>query len=549
MGRSPDTQLTSALAREVCLREDAKVMLAGSIAPLGSHYVISLNAVKCQTGEFAAQEQIEADIKEHVLQAIGQSASSLRAKLGESLSSIQKFDTPVEQATTSSLEALKLFSMGYQLGGKGNFNEAIASYQRAIELDPNFARAYAGLGRMYANEGELDKAIEYQKKAFAFRDRVSERERFYIEVNYYDLVTEDDNRALQIAELWHQTYPRDHTLFSYLTEVNMKLGRFEQAVQAGLEGLRLDPKDAITWGNLVFGYIALNRWDEAMVACQKARAQGIQIEALDEALYQIALARDDTETMQKQIAAAAGRPEEIQMLAMQAAAAATSGRLQMSREIAHRAIALANANGASEVAASVMVGEGLAEAVFGDSQQSSKDVNAALDFGRSRSILEAAAATLSLMKHRVQGLSLIDELTRRYPEDVLIKSLYIPEVRAALELNHNGAAAVVDLLRSTTPYETTDPIPSYLRGLAYLNEANQGTKAATEFQTVVAHRGLNQTSPIYAASYVGLGRAYALSRDTAKAKLAYQDFLTLWKDADPDIPILKQAKAEYAKLQ
>ena len=549
MGRSPDTQLTSALAREICLREDAKVMLAGSIASLGSHYVINLSAVNCQTGEFAAQEQVEADSKEHVLQALGQSASSLRAKLGESLSSIQKFDTPVEQATTSSLEALKLFSVGYELGGKGNYNEAIVSYQHAIELDPNFARAYAGLGRMFANEGELDKAIEYQKKAFAFRDRVSERERFYIEANYYDLVTEDDNRALQIAELWHQTYPRDRTVFSYLTEINLKLGRFDQAVQAGLEGLRLDPKDAITWGNLVFAYIDLNRWDEAKAACQKAQAQGIQIDALDEALYQIALARDDTETMQKQSAAAAGKPEEIPMLAIQAAAAAASGKLQMSREIAHRAIALANANGASEVAASVMVGEGLAEAVFGDSQQSSKDVNAALDFGRSRSILEAAAATLSLMKHRVQGLSLVDELTRRYPEDVLIKSVYIPEVRAALELNHNGAAAVVDLLRSTTPYETMDPLPNYLRGLAYLNEANQGARAAIEFQTVVAHRGLNQTSPIYAASYIGLAHAYALSGDTAKSRTAYQDFLALWKDADPDIPILKQAKGEYANLQ
>jgi tetratricopeptide (TPR) repeat protein len=549
MGQPADTRLTPALAREVCLRENATVMLGGSIASFGAHYVINVNAANCQSGDSVAREQVEADSKEHVLQTLGRSASALRRKLGESLSSIQKFDIPVEQATTSSLEALKIFSMAFELTGQGKLDEAFVLYQRAIELDPKFARAYAGLGRGYANQGEPDKAIDYQKKAFALRDRVSERERFYIDANYYDLVIEDENRALQIEELWQRTYPHDRALFSYLINTNIALGRFQQAVQAGLQGIARNPEDTAAWGNLVLAYIDLDRWEEADAACQKAQAAGVPMDGLDQARYLIALARADTAGMQKQIAAATGKPSETAMLARAAAAAASSGKLQVSREIVQRVVALANAHGASEAAASVLVGQALAEALFGYSQQAVKEVNAALTIRRSRSILASAADTLSLIEHRAQALNLTDELTRRYPEDVLIKSLYIPDVRAALAVNENGSEAAIDLLRSTVPYEAVDPLQNYLRGRAYLKQPDQAANAVAAFQTVIAHRGLNQTSPLYPASYLGLARAYSQMGQIDKTRAAYQDFFALWKDADPDIPILKQAKAEYAKLQ
>ena len=548
MGKAADTQLTPTLAREVCLRVGSKVVLTGSIAPLGSHYIINLNALNCQTGEFMAQQQVEADSKEKVLQALDHSASSLRAKLGETLSSIQKFATPVEQATTSSLEALKLFSMGYKLGGEGKFNEAIASYERAIELDSNFARAYAGLGRMHANQGEWDKAIQYQKKAFALRNRVSDRERFYIETNYHDLVTEDDNRALQVAALWHQTYPRDRALYSYLTAINLKLGRFESAVEAGWEGLRLDSKDAITWGNLAIAYIDLNEWDKAQAACQQALTQGVQIDALDQALYQIALAKQDSQGMQKQVSAAGGKPGEIPMLALHAVVMATSGRLRVSREIANRTVALAEASGAPEVAAEVMINNGWAETVFGLMEQAGQDTEAALRIMRSRSVLENAAAISALIGNGSRALTLADELTHSYPENVLIQSLYIPEVRGALEFTRKRPTAVMNLLHSTIPYEATDPLPNYLRGLAYL-QANDAEHSAMEFQNVISRQGTFQISPIYAASYVGYSRALAVQGKAKESLHSYEKFLALWKDADPDISILKQAKAEYGQLQ
>jgi tetratricopeptide (TPR) repeat protein len=550
MGRSPDERLTPATAREACVRLGVKAMVSGEIARLGSRYVVTLNALNCQSGDTLASQQVEASKKEEVLEALGNATMKLRAKLGESLSSIQKFDAPIEQATTSSLEALKAYSLGFEERRKGKEAEAIPFFQRAIELDPNFAVAYTTLSVAYRNLGESVKGAEYAAKAYELRERVSEREKLLVTAWHW-YTAGDVGRTIDTYNLWKQTYPRDWLPPHNQAAEYLATGEYEKAIEDEREAILLAPRQPRPYAALGLAYMDLNRFAEAKAIFAKALVQQLDTVSLRYGIYNIGFIEGDAAAMQGVAEWAKGKPEESRFSSWEAEAATFSGKLRESRELTRHAVDLAERYNLKETASSDEAAGALTEAEFGNFRQAGEGAAGALSLARSRPSMALAAQALALSNDSGQAQRLIDDLAKRFPSDTLLNVVSLPTARAAIEIQRGNPAKAIELLRPAGPYELgryADFVPIYVRGLAYLR-ARQGVQAAAEFQKILDHRGVDPLSALYPLAHLGSARAYALAGETSKSRTAYQDFFALWKDADPDIPILKEAKAEYAKLK
>jgi tetratricopeptide (TPR) repeat protein/predicted Ser/Thr protein kinase len=552
MGRSPDERVTGDVAREICLRNGVKAMLTGSISSLGSHYVIDLNAVNAQTGDSLARAQVEAESKEQVLKSLDQAASSLRGKLGESVASLQKFATPLEQATTSSLEALKEFSLGQAAHQKLDDEAAIPHLKRAIELDPNFAMAYATLGVVYGNLTQEELQRVNMKKAFDLKDRASEREKLYISAHHYDEDTGEIDKAIETYEQWKKTYPRDTVPWDNLALQYEGIGQYEKALANASEAVRLDPKDSYAIQNLGDTYVRMNRYDEAKAVIEKGMAQGVNGETSRFNLYEIAFVRHDEAAMQQQVEALKGKPFGSVIMMIKARGECSLGKLQASRQTFTQGVNSAQSHGMKEFAAVIRASEAMCEAQLGN--QARQEVTDALAASSSKATRGLGAAVLARVGDASRAQKLLDDLAKEFPTDTMLRQVYIPTTQALIELHQNNPEKAIALLENPRPYEFgaapggAGYWPNYIRGEALLR-AHDGPRAAAEYQRILDHQGVNPTDFLYELARLGLGRAYVVQGDTAKAKTAYQDFFATWKDADPDVPILKEAKAEYAKLQ
>ena len=558
MGQPAEAKLTPELARDLCQRAGGTAVLDGSIAQIGTQYLLTLKAVTCSNGELLASTEAEASDKSHILDALGKAASEIRNKLGESLSTVQKFDTPLQQATTPSLEALQAYSLAWkaEVGGN-NSAAAVPLLQRAIKLDPNFALAYADLGWSHSNLQEGSLASADLRKAFELRERVSEYEKLYIEAEYDYLVTGDLEKAQRTMEVFAQTYPRDWEPPAELGNLLTMLGQHEKSLSENREASRLNPDSSLTYNNLVYDYLHLNRLEEARATAEAAKAKKLDV---SDGLYMLDFLQKDAAEMKQQVAVNAGKPGvEDGFLAYEANTAAYFGQLRDAREFSRRAEDSAELSGEKETSATYSAASGLREALFGNAGEARK--RAALAIGRSagRDVQYGAALALAYAGDNRNLQVLTDDLGKRFPQDTIVQFNYLPTLRARLAVSNGNASEALDGLRTAAPYELGQPIyggdygwtalyPVYVRGEAYL-AAHEGSEAATEFQKILDHRGIVLNEPIGALAHLQLGRAYALQGDTAKAKAAYQDFFALWKDADPDIPILIAAKSEYAKLK
>jgi len=557
MGRPAGDRLTPEVAREVCQRTGSKAVLTGSIAGLGSQYVIGLKAVNCDTGDLLAGAQEQAAGKEAVLKALDAAAVSLRSRLGESLSSVQKYATPVAEATTPSLEALKAYSLGRKTEGAKGEIAALPFFKRAVELDPKFALAYVAMSNDYFNVNEMGRAAEYARKAYDLREKVSERERFGIESNYYTNATGELEKAVQTYELWQQTYPRDYAPYDGLGFMYGSLGNYEKDLEEIRELVHLEPNEAMTYANVGFVYTSLNRLDEADAAYKQAEEHKLEAEALSQYHYQLAFLKGDAPKMAQLASAAMGKPgTEDLLLAAQADTEGWHGKLKNAHELTRRAMDSAEHNDAKESAASYQAAAALREAESGNREQARAEANAALELAPNRDVRDVAALALARAGDTAGAEKLAAEIDKKYPLDTLVQRNWLPTIRAAAALERNDPNRAIELLKETNAIELGQSTsssaiflcPAYIRGEAYLM-LHDGNAAAAEFQKFIDHRGVVVNFPWGALARLGFARAYALQGDTAKARAAYNDFLSLWKDADPYIPILKQAKAEYAKLQ
>jgi eukaryotic-like serine/threonine-protein kinase len=587
MGRPSDAKLSPAIIGDLCQRAGSKAYLSGSISNLGTQYVIGVNAVNCQTGDYLAQEQVTADGKENVLKALGEASTKLRAKLGESLKTVQKLDTPIEQATTPSLEALQAYSMGRQtMQGKGDYTAAIPLLKHSIELDPKFAMAYAMLGTSYHNIGEKKLSAENTSRAYDLRARVGEWEKFYIESHYYQFATGDMEKARQAYELWAQIYPREQVPAINLGVVYQTLGQHEKSLAEFRESLRLGP-DSLIYGDVVSGYIHLNRFNEAGATADEALSKNLDSLDLRLFLYQLAFLQNNSASMAQQVSWASGKPgKENVMLYLQASTAAYSGKLAAAREFSRQAATSADRAGEKEVEAGCEATAALWEAFYGNAIEARQHAAATLAKSNGRDAQYAAALALAVTGDSARAQALAEDLQKRFPDDTVVRFNYLPTLHAQLFLNApdrpsdrlpehpsdrsvdrsperspesfpENAAKAIQALALASPYELgvpgnntfwTNLYPVYVRGQAFL-AAHQGAQAAAEFQKILDWRGVVANEPIGALAHLGLARSYALAGDAAKSRAAYTAFLTLWKDADPNIPILKQATAESAKLQ
>jgi serine/threonine protein kinase len=559
MGRSPNGPVTEAAAREICERTGSASALTGSIAPLGSQYILGLSAVNCRTGDPLAQEQVQIQRKEEVLNGLGQAVTKIRAKLGESLSSIQKFDTPIAEATTSSLEALRAYSLGAKNLTQSSDVEAIPFYKRAIELDPNFALAYAGLGTSYDNLEESDLARANYQKAYEMRDRVSEREKFLILSSYYSDVTGELDKSIEITQLWAQSYPRDAAPRNYLGLEYEFLGLYEKAATEQLAAIRLSPNSDNDYVNLMQNYVSLAHLEEAKNTYRQAIERKLDNQFLHDEMYAVAFLEGDVGEMKKQVALATDlQGADHMLLSTQSDTEAFYGRLEKARSLSERAVDFSIRGGLIGTAALWQMNSALREAEFGNLERARQALNAGLAIAQTRHVQTLAALTLACTGDLGRARALVDKLHKQFPLNTQLNLYWLPVVRAYTELRAGHPAQSLKLLEEATTYELGYPEPQfgeggalypiYVRGQAYL-ALHQGKEAAGEFQRFVDHRTIVVNSPLAALARLQLARAYAMQGDTAKAKVASQDFLALWKDADPDIPILKQAKAEYAKLQ
>jgi serine/threonine protein kinase len=550
----PAQRITPGLAREICIRTGSKATVLGSISNLGSQYVIGLSAVGCGNGDTLATEQGQAAGKKDVLKTLGRTAKDLRRKLGESLVTVEKFDVPVE-ATTPSLEALQAYSMGGRTSRRKGDAEAIPFFKRAIDLDPNFALAYAGLSLAYFNLNQAGLAAENATKAYELRDRVSERERYRISTTYYHAVTGELEKATEVYELWSKSYPRDDTPPLNLGVVYQQLGRYDKAVVETEQAQRLAPTTT-GYGNLAFEYIALNRLDDADKVLQGAQSKDFEGLDIRASLYLLSFLRGNSKGMEQQLAWAAGRlGDEDVMLSGQADTEAYYGRLTRAQDYSRRAADVAVRADSKETAALWRAAAGLREAEFGNPAAARHNVDVALSLSSGRDIKLLAALTLARAGDTTNAKKLVEQLKREKTAstNTMLKFYCLPTIDAAIEISKNNPSQAILDLEATMPYELGGPLmfpylyPSWIRGQAYL-AANNGTAAAVEFKKLIDHPGIALNQPVASLAHLQLGRAHALAGDAAQATAAYQDFFMLWKDADPDIPILTAAKAEYAKL-
>jgi len=550
MGRPADERVTGSVAREICEREHVKAMLSGSIATLGSQYVVALDATNCATGDSLAREQVTAATKEAVLPAVGKAASSLRGKLGESLASIRKFDTPVTEATTSSLEALKAYAAADEIRNSGNEAESIPLFQHAVELDPNFAMAYARLAAIYNNLGEEDRSVESARKAFDLRERVSERERFYITDHFYvaNGNIEKDKETLESAI---KAYPNDASAFTNLALVyEVYLGQFEKAIQSASEFIRLEPNAPFGYSHTAPSYMALNRLEEARSILQRAVDAKADNLFIHDELYDLAFLNGDAEGMQRQMKWSEGKPSEYLLLNDATSVAAAHGQMQKAGELMHRSVQVSDRLGFKETTADTQSFFAVTQAEMGNASKAKELAASSSALAHGRSNMESVAVALALTGEVSRAQAIEDDLSHRFPDDTLLHQVNISVVRALIEMDRKAPEKAIEALQAATPYElgtNQGLFPIYVRGLAYL-QAKRGAEAAAEFQKMVDHRGIAPTAPEHSLAKLGLGRAYVLTGDTAQARAAYQDFFALWKDADPDVPVLKDAKAEYEKL-
>jgi eukaryotic-like serine/threonine-protein kinase len=555
MGRASGERVTREVAQEICLRTGSKALLTGSISSLGSQYLVGLEAVNCGNGDTLAKDETTASRKEDVVKALSSVTTTLRTRLGESLASVQKFDVPIE-ATTPSLEALKTFSMGVTTQAEKGDAEAIPFFKRAIEIDPNFAMAYARLGISYANLGQPSMALQNLERAYGLRDRVSAREKLHITADYAYATGELEKEA-QTYLLWIQSYPRDAIPHINLGANATALGQYDKGVVENKEGVRLEPINSAGVGNLAQDYMAVNRFADAKTTLEQAQARNLDGVGIRLQMYSLAFLDGDSGQMEQQLAWSAGKPgAEDPLLSAQSDTEAYRGHLAKARDFSRRAVDSAVRADSKETAALWQANAALREAEFGNPMEAKKGTAAALALAPGRDVKVEAALILARVGDSAGAKAMVQELEKGNPSNTVLKLYWAPTLKAAMELNGGSAAQALVFLEAAAPYELGEPppmtqgtlYPVYLRGEAYLQQ-HKGSEAAAEFQKMLNHRGILGNFFTGALAHLGLARAYAMSGDTAKSRSAYQDFFTLWKDADPDIPILKEAKAEYAKLQ
>ena len=555
MSRKSGERIASETAREICQRTNSNALLEGSIASLGSHYLIELKAVNCQTGDSLGSTVVEAENREKVVKALSEAANTLRGKLGESLASVEKHDKPLDEATTSSLEALQAFTRGTRAAQAQGDQYALPYLQHALELDPNFARAYASLGASYMALNQASLAIPNLKKAFDLRNRVSERERFYIEGMYYLNVTGELDKATQVLTEYALAYSNDADAHTYLCATLYQLGRWEKSAPECREAMQLNPENGYLLSLLIADNLLLDRLEDAKAAYQQGRAHKLENAFPDSVMYVLAFAEDDAAGMQKYFDAAMGKPQfEDILLTMRSDIEAYYGRLAKAREFSRRAEESARANGSKETAALWQAYAALHEAEVGNAALASEQAKAALNVSPGRDVRVLAGMALATTGYAAEASKLADGLNKDFPLDTMMQFYVLPTIYAKLAINRGDGKQALELLEPTSGYElacpqaflNTEPTfhPIYVRGQAYM-AAGHGQQAASEFQKIAS---LRWSYPLGALARLQLGRAYAMQGDTAKARAAYKDFLGLWNDADTDVPILNQAKAEYAKL-
>ena len=560
MGQPADAKLTPAIASELCQRTGSAAVLDGSIAQIGTQYLLTLKAANCVSGESLASAEAQASDENHVLDALGKVSAELRTKLGESLNTVRKFDTPLEQATTPSLAALKAYSSGMQTMNTKGADAAIPFFKHAIELDPDFALAYAYLGIMYNDIGESGLAAENNRKAYELRDRTSQAEKYSITAVYHKNVTGNIEKAIETCRLWIEAYPRMWIPHDYLGGMSLPvIGQYEKAAEEANEAIRLNPDFGISYNILAGSYIALNRLDEAKGTLARARERKLDNPLFSAGLYEIAFLQNDAAGMAQQVAKTTGVAGiEDQILSLESDTAAYSGRLKAARELSRRAMDAAERVGEKDPPAMYFAVSGLREAWFGNPDEAQRGVSSALKRSDSRDVLYFSALALAYSRQDARAQAMVGDLAKRFPEDTIVQFNYLPTLRARLALNKGAASDAIEVLRPAAPYElgtsTNCPLSwtpmyaAFVRGEAYL-AAHRGSEAAAEFQKILDHPGVIVNQPIGALAHLDLARAFVLQGDTVKARAAYEDFLKLWKEADADIPVLQEAKAEYAKLK
>lgn len=556
MRRSEKERLTPAVGRELCLRTRSKAVLGGAVSNVGSHYLVRLNAVACGSGDTLAHEQVDARSKEALLGAVNVAASRLRAKLGESLPSVEKYDVPMEEATATSLEALKNYSMGVKILREQGDASSVPFLKRAIEIDPHFAMADAALAIRYTNLNQPSLALAYATKAYELRDTVTEREKFRISRSYFRATGQLEEMS-RIFELWIANYPRDASPHGSLCANYYFMGQYEKALAECEQSLRLDPDDAANYENLVTTYFDLNRLPEAKAALDQAQSHGLDSGALRWSMYFLGFLRGDSAQMAHQVAWAVGKPgEEDQLLSSQSDTEAYYGRSGKARELSSRAVDSAVRADSKELAALREVNVALREAEFGNAAMAKRDATEALALEAGRDAKVLAAMTFARIGETTRAKRLFEELKTTYPSNTMLNLYWLPTVNAAIKLREGDAAQAIALLKSVEPYELAEQpslqlgtlYPAYLRGQA-LMRTHDGAAATVEFQKLLDHQGIVRNFVTGALAHLQLARAYAIAHDIPKARVAYQGFFAFWKDADPDIPIFVAAKSEYAKLK
>jgi tetratricopeptide (TPR) repeat protein len=555
MGRKSDEELTQDAWREVCLRTESRGLFSGSIIKIGTEYVIGLNAVNCQTGDTLAKEQSRTRGKEEVLKGLDKAASALRSKLGESWSSLQKFDKPLEEASTSSLEALQAYSAGIRTVLQKGSPDAVPFFRRAVELDPNFAIAYVALGVQYSNLSQPTLAADAVKRAHDLRERASEREKFLISAEYYFDATGQLEKVIDVCRVWSESYPRDWMPHNLMGAAYRYLGKHEKALAATQQALKLEGDDGIDYGNLAQTYLFLDRMTEAKSTFREAVARKVDDLFSHRTMYIVGFLEGDAKNMAEQAAWALRNPGAEDLLyAAQSDTEAYFGRLKKARELARLSVEFAERNDFKETAGLWQGSEAIWEAQFGNTQAARDQGRIALTISQGRDVRVLAALAMARGGDPSQARKLVHQLNANFPLDSLIQNYWLPTIRAEIQLQGGYAKSAIESLQSTIPYELGEPTsisclyPIYIRGEAYLR-IFKSKLAASEFEKILLHPGIMQNCPLGALAQLQLGRAKAMSGDRNGAEDVYKKFLGLWRDADPDIPILKEAKAEYAKLQ